>query len=389
MKFKSAISTNSEAQSAVQEVSEAVSGLKPDLAMLFVSPHFEDECDQILAGVLERTNARNLIGCTGDGIIGPSREVEHAPAVALWTAELPDVRVMPFLFDVEDVQQFEEDAEWTDRVCVQPDQKPSFVVLPEPFSFGRGLEYSLREMDRIFPGSTTVGGLASAGQKAGENRLFLNDQVLRQGMVGVSLAGHVKISSVVSQGCRPIGEPFVVTKSEQNVIQELRGRPAMEVLQTIFREADPSDQALMQSGGIHIGSAVSEGDSSSGGQEYLIRNLMGVVENSGILIAAMIRPGQTIQFHLRDSKSADVEMKGLVSRRIGEMPSPPSGGLLFTCNGRGSHMFGAPNHDIGIVNEVSPDCQVAGFFAAGEIGPIGNSTFIHGFTSSLILFREP
>lgn len=386
MKFNSAISTRSSASSAVEELCESISGIKPDLAMLFVSPHFEEDCDAIVAGILEKTNAHNLIGCTGDGIIGPTREVEHAPAIALWTAELPGVRVMPFMFDIEDVQSFEEDNEWIDRVCVLPEQNPSFVVLPEPFSFGRGIEYSLREMDRIFPGCTSVGGLASAGQKPGENRLFLNDQVLRHGMVGVSLAGNVKIDSVVSQGCRPIGEPLVITKSEQNVIQELRGRPAMEVLRGIFQDAAPGDQALMQAGGIHIGSAVREGEPDGG--EYLIRNLMGVVEDSGIQIAAMVRTGQTVQFHLRDSKSADVEMKSLVGRKIGDMTNPPAGGLLFTCNGRGSHMFGYPNHDIGVINEVAPQCRVAGFFAAGEIGPIGNSTFIHGFTSSLILFRE-
>ncbi|MBK8268898.1 MAG: FIST C-terminal domain-containing protein [Planctomycetes bacterium] len=389
MNFKAAISTNTKAENAVAELCDSVSGVKPDLAMLFVSPHFEDECDEILAGILEKTNAHNLIGCTGDGIIGPTREVEHAPAVALWTAELPGVRVMPFVLDIEDVKQFETDEDWTDRVCATPEQKPSFVVLPEPFTFGPAVEYSLQTIDRIFSGGRVVGGLASAGQKPGENRMFLNDQVMRQGMVGVSLSGDVAIESVVSQGCRPIGEPLVVTKSDQNVIQELRGRPAMEVLQSIFRNADAYDQALMQAGGIHVGSAIAESESQIPQNEFLIRNLMGVVENTGIAVAALVKTGQTIQFHVRDSKSADQEMKSLVKNRVNDMKSPPSGGLLFTCNGRGSHMFGAPNHDIGIVNEAAENCEVAGFFAAGEIGPVGNRTFIHGFTSSLILFRKP
>ncbi len=389
MKFKSALSTNADHKAAVAELASAVASIKPDLAMLFVSPHFEDDCQEILSGLLDTTNARNLIGCTGDGIIGPTREVESAPAIALWVAELPDVRVMPFVLDIDDLRKFDSDEDWTDRVCATPDQKPGFVILPEPFTFAPGVEYALRQIDRIFPGGTVVGGLASAGQKAGQNRLFLNDQVLRQGLVGVSLSGRIVIEPVVSQGCRPIGEPFVVTKADENVIHELRGRPAMEVLQNIFREADPYDQSLMQAGGIHVGSSVGDDAGKSGGSEFLIRNLMGVVENTGIAVTARVRLGQTIQFHIRDSKSADLEMKQLVRRKVDDMKSSPLGGLLFTCNGRGSHMFGAPNHDIGVVNEVAKGCEIAGFFAAGEIGPIGRRTFIHGFTSSLILFREP
>ncbi|MBX3396324.1 MAG: FIST C-terminal domain-containing protein [Phycisphaerae bacterium] len=388
MKFKSSLSTNSNFADAVSEVCDAVTGVKPDLALLFVSPHFEDECDEILSGVLERTNARNLIGCTGDGIIGNGREVEQAPAIALWTAELSHTRIMPFVLDADDLNQFDEDEHWTDRVCAVPDEKPGFVILPEPFTIGARIEYALQQIDRIFPGSPVVGGLASAGQKPGENRLFLNDQVLRQGLAGVSISGPVVIESIVSQGCRPIGEPLVITRAEQNVIQELRGRPAMEVLQSIFRTANPEDQALMQAGGIHIGSAI-DAERGNEAHEFLIRNLMGVVENTGIAVATLVRPGQMIQFHVRDSKSADSEMKSLIRQRVEQMKTPPRGGLLFTCNGRGSRMFGVPNHDINVVNEAAPNCEIAGFFAAGEIGPVGDRTFIHGFTSSLILFREP
>ncbi|HWL95352.1 MAG TPA: FIST N-terminal domain-containing protein [Phycisphaerae bacterium] len=389
MKFKSTISTQTQREDAVAEVCDGVAGVKADLAMLFVSPHFEDDCEEILSGVLDRTNARTLIGCTGDGIIGPDREVEGAPAIALWVGEMPDVRAMPFLLDIDDLKQFEGDEDWIDRVGVKSESNPGFVILPEPFSFAPGIEYALHEMDRIFPGRPILGGVASAGEGPGQNRLFMNDQVLRQGTVGVSLSGNIVIEPVVSQGCRPIGEPFIVTKSEENVIQELRGRPAMEVLQSIFRSADAYDQSLMQAGGIHVGSAVSEAARSSGKSEFLIRNLIKVVDNSGLAVTTMVKPGQTIQFHLRDSKSADAEMKQLIRRRIAEMRTPPRGGLLFTCNGRGSHMFGVPNHDIGVINEAAPDCQIAGFFAAGEIGPIASRTFIHGFTSSLVLFREP
>lgn len=387
MRFKAAITTNSDAGDAVRELVDAAAGVTPDLAMLFVSPHFEGDCETILGRVLDSTNARNLIGCTADGVIGPDREVENAPAIALWLANLPGVRVLPFVIDIDDVRNFDSPEDWRDRTGMQADDRPSLVLLPEPFSFGPALEHSLDQLDSAYPGSTIVGGLASGGERPDQNRLFLNDQVLRKGMVGVSLSGPVAISSVVSQGCRPIGEPLVVTKAEHNVIKELRGRPAMEILQQIFQKADPEDRALMQRG-IHVGCVVDESRSNFGQGDFLIRNLMGIVGQTGIAIAALVRPGQTIQFHVRDSRSADQEMRSMLGQSLGEMGAPPEGALLFTCNGRGTHMFGQPNHDIGVVNQLASNCQVAGFFAAGEIGPVGHRTFIHGFTSSLIVFRE-
>ncbi|GMU32455.1 MAG: FIST C-terminal domain-containing protein [Planctomycetia bacterium] len=386
MQFKAALSTLTDTRAAISQLKAAVGDLDPDLVLLFVSPHHLENADALLADVRDKINARNLIGCTAAGIIGGDREVEDAPAISIWAAKLPDVRILPFIIDQQDVTSLEGNDAWRDHLIVSADAKPGFIILPDPFSID--VEHCLSEMDDAYPGSKIVGGLASAGRAPGENRLFLNDQVLRQGLVGVSLSGPIQIDTVVSQGCRPIGEPFVITKAEQNVIQELRGKPALEIVRSVFASASPTDQALMQTG-LHVGRVVDERGEKFGQGDFLIRNLMGVVEQSAIAINALIRPGQTIQFQVRDSKSADEEMRDLLTEEIAAMPTPPGGGLLFTCNGRGARMFGKPDHDIGLVNSIAKDCQVAGFFAAGEIGPVGNRTFIHGFTSSLILFRRP
>lgn len=389
MKIASALSTHRDSQSIVDDLVASIGDLtNPDLALLFVSPHHEENCDELVAAVVEKTGARNLIGCTGDSIIGPNREIEREPAVALWAASLPGVRVMPFLVDIDDVNNFDNAESWRDRIGANADDQPSFIVLPDPFTYGPAVEHTLNVMDTLYPGSTIVGGLPSGASAPGENRIFLNDTVLRQGMVGVSLSGPVAIEAVVSQGCRPIGEPFVVTRAEQNVIRELRGQPAIEVLKQVVDAADADDQALIRQGRLHIGSVVDEARASFGPGDFLIRNMMGVVDNSAIAVAAFMRTGQTIQFHVRDAESADADMKKLVAACMGEPANAPKGGLLFSCNGRGTHMFKTPNHDISIVNDYAKDCAVAGFFAAGEIGPVAGKTFVHGLTSSLILFRE-
>ena len=384
--IRATLSTKVDTEAAAKEVCQGIAGMDADLVVLFASHHHAEEVETLVSEVWDGVSARNLIGCLADGVIGPTHEIERAPAVALWAAKLPGApRILPFVLDQQDVEGFEGPDEWLDRIGVSAKDKPGFLVLPEPFSIDA--ERTLDRLDEVFPGCTIAGGMASGGTSPRQNRLFLNDQVIRQGMVGVSITGSVAICPVVSQGCRPVGEPFVVTKAEQYVIQELRGRPAMEVLRDVFSNADPNDRALMQKG-IHVGRVVDERLRNFGRGDFLIRNLMGVVGETGLAINSLVRPGQMIQFHVRDSKTATEEMRALLAGKIAQMPKPPAGGLLFTCNGRGTGLFGSPDHDIGLVNSVAKGCPIAGFFAQGEIGPIGSKTFIHGFTSSLVLFRE-
>jgi small ligand-binding sensory domain FIST len=385
MIFKAALSTSTDARAAMEETCGALAGGDYDLAFVFASLGYKVSFEKLLGDIWSRLNARNIIGCTAESIIGPDREVEGKPALAVWAASLPGVRVLPFVADQNDVTRHETPEAWHEHIGAAPGERPGFVVLPDPFSIDA--HQLLEQMDEAYPGSRIVGGVVSGGREPGQNRLFLNDQVLRGGMVGVSLSGPIELHTVVSQGCRPVGEPFVVTRAHRNIIYELRGRPALEVLRGVFNDADQADQQLMQQG-IHVGSVVDERRERFGPGDFLVRNLVGVDDDKGLAVAALIRPGQTIQFHVRDSGTADEEMRRLVAGEVAAMPSPPAGGLLFTCNGRGVRMFGRPNHDVGVVNQAARSCAVTGFFAAGEIGPVGNRTYIHGFTSSLVLFRR-
>lgn len=386
MIVKAAISTESDTNTAVVEVCSAVGGIDPDLIVLFASHHHGPDFEDLLDGVRSRTNPRNLIGCTGESIIGPDREVERAPAVALWAAKMPGVRVLPFMVDQEDLGGLREEADWHERVGVTPEAAPSFVVLPDPFSIDA--ESCLSRLNRAFSDAAIVGGMASGAEAPGQNRLFLNDQVLRQGLVGVSLSGPVAITAVVSQGCRPIGELLKVTKAQDNVILELRGQPAMDILRTVYESAPPADRALIQQQGLQVGCMLGGQDASADRKEVLIRSLIGVVENKGLAVNTLIRTGQVIQFHVRDAQAAHADLHDVLAERIAAMGKPPAGGLLFSCNGRGRRMFGVPHHDINMVNSIAGNCPVAGFFAGGEIGPVGRRTYIHGFTSSLVLFRD-
>lgn len=386
IEFQSRLSLRREVDDVVHDLTVDAKSFGADLAIMFASHHYGPEFVDLARGVYDRINTRNLIGCTGESIIGPTAEIEGRPAVALWLAKLPDVRIFPFVLDQEDLVQLaqRDAAAWHERLGVSPEQKPSFVILPEPFSFQ--LDACLTGMDECFPGSTIVGGVASGANAPGQNRLFMNEQSLRQGMVGVSLSGPIDVSTVVSQGCRPVGKPYVITKAHQNLVEELGGRPALEVLKKVFGEVAPTDRELMRNG-LHLGRLVDEHVQNYGPGDFIIRNMMGVYQESALAVADLMRPGQTVQFHVRDARSADDEMQQLLEAEQSRNQPFARGALLFSCNGRGRSFFEKPNHDIKLVNEHIADCATAGFFAGGEIGPVGGKTFIHGFTSSLILFR--
>lgn len=384
MMFRSAMSIRMETLEAAAEACESMQGLDPDLVMLFASRHHAPKVGELLEAVQDSVQPRNIVGCLAEGVIGGEREVERQPGVAVWAAKLPGVRVLPFVLDQHDVEGIKRADDWIDRIGVGREDLPGLVVIPDPFSID--VERCLSELDAALPGSTIVGGMASGARSRGQNRLFLNEQVFSQGMVGLSLSGPIGIRPVVSQGCRPVGEPLVITRAEHNVIHELRGRPAVAMLHDVFGDAPPRDQQLMQSG-VLVGTVIDEHLESFGLGDFLIRNLMGIVGDTALAVNALVRPGQTIQFHVRDSQTAEEEMRSLLAGRMSDLPKPPAGALMFNCNGRGEGMFGKSNHDIGLLKDAAA-CPTAGFFAAGEIGPVGNKTFIHGFTSSLVLFHE-
>ncbi len=386
MKFLSILAQGPNTESIAAELVEQGAQMQADLAVLFATHHYGPEFGELLGAIHSGLDARNLIGCTAESIVGPDCEVERQPAAVLLLASLPDVQVMPFLLDQEDLEKFESTSECVDHLGVDPESDPSFVVLSDPFTFDvlTGLKY----LDEAYPQRPKVGGLASGADKPGQNRLFMNEQELRQGLVGVALSGPIQIDTVVSQGCRPIGQRFLVTKARDNIIEELDGRSPYKMLEQVFRDAPSEDQELMQ-GGLHVGVQVGEQYNGDRRRDFLIHNLIGVYEETNLAVGHLVQAGQTVQFHVRDATTADADMQTMLHDKRSQLTGAPAGGLLFTCNGRGRNMFGQPNHDIDLVNKTFRSCQVAGFFAQGEIGPLGGETFVHGFTSSLILFQEP
>ena len=233
-----------------------------------------------------------------------------------------------------------------------------------------------------------MGGMASGAAEAGETILFHDRTIHRDGAVGARLPRAVPVRTLVSQGCRPIGQPLVVTRAERNLLQELGGRPALERLRETVGALPPPDQELV-SHGLHVGRVIDEYKSEHGLGDFLIRGVIGADPGTGaIAVGDHLEVGQTLRFQVRDAATADEELRSLLEQEVAHLPGRAAGALLFTCNGRGSRMFGVPDHDAKLVSSFLGGAPLAGFFCAGELGPVGGKNFVHGFTASLAVFVD-
>jgi small ligand-binding sensory domain FIST len=359
-------------------------GGTPDLAILFISPHHARSADSIAPDACELLGTDNVLGCTGESIVGSGREIEEEPALSLWLARWPGAKLTPMHLEFERTSEGGVLEGWPEQLAGDWPAGSFLIVLGEPFSFPA--DYLLERLNEDRPGVPVIGGMASGAPSPGENRLFLGGHTHAEGAVALHVCGGVKLRTIVSQGCRPIGRPLVVTKAERNLIFELGGKPAFAQLREIFNSLPTSEQQLVQRA-LHVGRVVSEYQDRFEQGDFLVRNVVGIDSRAGaIAIGDYIRPGQTIQFHIRDEAAASAELAQLLAAaRNGG--SSPAGGLLFTCNGRGTRMFSEPHHDAAAIARAFSNVPLAGFFAQGEIGPIGRQNFMHGFTASIALFE--
>jgi small ligand-binding sensory domain FIST len=299
----------------------------------------------------------------------------------VWFAELPGVELRPFAIEMADMGAANSPAAFQSLVQVQGDPPACYLVLGDPFTLD--IDALLGGINRQVPGVPVFGGMASGAEAPGQTGLIWNDEVRHEGAVGVALAGDVPVRTVVSQGCRPIGKPLIITRAERNIIHTLGGRKALDVLNEIFHALPTSEQALARQG-LFIGRAINEQKETFQSGDFLIRNLMGADETTGVLaVNDPVRVGITVQFHVRDATTADAELRSMLKTEAG---TKPGGALLFSCNGRGTRMFPMPDHDVRVLQEVLGPMPVAGFFCAGELGPVGGKNFIHGHTASIALF---
>lgn len=376
MRWASAIATPSHLGDALAEAAESVlSALddqQPDLVVAFVSGDHSDHFGRFSGYLREHFPDAEVIGCSAGGVIGGGREIEGEPALSLTGAVLPDVELKSFHLDAD-----------PDRWEL-PDlgEAPEFILLPDPHSVS-ALEL-VEFFDEKFPDAIKIGGLASGAPEVGGHALFTSDGVHRSGAVGLALSGNLEIDTIVAQGCRPIGQPMFVTRSENNVILELDSQPALTALEILHAELSPDDQQLFRTG-LLVGVVMEDSCEVYEHGDFLIRNIRGIDPKLGAIAVDLLpSSGKVVQFHLRDAATSAEDLSEMLSRH---QYAEPAGALLFSCMGRGRGLYGEPNHDSAMFAERLGPVPLGGFFGNGEIGPVQGKTYVHGYTSSFGLFR--
>ncbi len=357
----------------VGQILESV-GTAPDLAVLFVTEPHLGALEDVVRTVRSLLNPRVLIGASAVSVLGGSREVEGGAAMSLWAARFGE--------DLEPVR-LEAFRNPDDEILIAGGgvlgrNDGTLILLGDPFSFP--VDEVLGHLGEACPNVAIFGGMASAARQPGGNVLILDDERFRDGAVGVWLPPQVKVSPVVSQGCRPIGQPLTVTKAERSVVYELAGQPALDRLMAQL-EVLSTDEKHLVSKGLHVGIVIDEHAMDFSRGDFLIRSVVGADRQAGaVALGDSVEVGTTIQFQVRDADTADEDLIALLTDKQG------AGALVFTCNGRGRQLFGTPDHDATVVADAIGGGGVAGMFCAGELGPVGGRNFLHSFTASIAIF---
>ena len=394
-----AISTEFSLESAINEVTEKLQNsltASPDLGIVFISSAYASDYPRLMPLLLDKLDLPIVIGCGGGGIVGMDNgqavEVEGNPALSVTVAVLPQVQITPFQILQEDLPDLDSPPEkWCDLIGVSIEDQPNFIVLADPFS--SKINELLEGLDFAYPGSIKVGGLASSSTMGMASSLFYfsgkqSEQLLyNQGTIGIALTGDITLETIVAQGCRAIGDIYQVTEAERNIILQLTDSNGntdtpLTLLRKLISSLSPEDQELAQHS-LFIGVARDEFKLELQPGDFLIRNLVGVDPKYGaIAIGDRIRAGQRIQFHLRDAKASATDLETLLAKYCNQTDNlSPSGALMFSCLGRGEGLYGKPNFDSHLFQRYLTTTPLSGFFCNGEIGPVGNSTFLHGYTS--------
>ena len=358
-------------------------GVQPDVAVLFTSGDHMGNTDEIAAAVLELLNPGAFIGTTAVSVAAGEREIEEETAAVLWVGSLgganaPRARAVR-LGGVPDAAA-DDEALIAALNQVHAAGDLSMIVLADPYSYP--VDAALGHWAERWPDVSVLGGLSSGAPMPGGNRIVVDGSVHRDGAAALIVGGSANVTHLVSQGCRPIGQPYIITEAEGNVVKSLGGMPPFERLQQVFSKLDPADQRLVQRG-LHVGRVTDERKIDFERGDFLIRGVLGADRDSGAIAIGDEAPiGATVQFHVRDAETADEDLRAALAHSL-----QTEGALLFTCNGRGTHLFDAPHHDASaLVDQTS--AEVAGMFCAGEIGPVGARSYVHGFTASMALFSD-
>lgn len=375
-------------EDVTKEIIKKLDGKSPDLGFVFISSHHSSDYESINEKIKSKIPFKTIVGCSASGVIGEGKEFEYLPGISLSAGSLPNVNFKPFHFTQNELPNPDQSPESWKEITNSDEENPKTIVLfPDPFSVRT--EYVLDGLDFAYPNTKIIGALASGGSKPGQNALFIDDATYFNGCAGLLISGNFELDVLVAQSCRPIGEPMIVTRANNNVINELDNDLPIVAIKKLYDNL-PEDEKYVMNNALQIGILMDRLGSIDDEITYMIRNISSIDKETGsITIGESITEGQIVQFNLRDSSAAQEELKKMLSEYESKNGEIIKSTLMFSSVGRGKYLLGESHHDINLYKNIIDDkSPITGFFSNGEISPIGDRTYLHGYTSSFAIFKE-
>lgn len=359
----------------------------PTFALVFCAADALPYAEEILEILRIYAHAPVIIGCSGHGVIANAHEFENEGGFSISLHYLPDTRAHAVHLPASVFEATDVTGAIATEIDAVKDAANAWMLFASSQSIGS--ESWLADWDRATGGRVTIGGFACGESLACDVALYMNGEVFTDGAVALSLEGAVTIESVVSQGCRPVGSPWTVTRAQDNVIHQIGNRPILEVLRDTLEGMSRQEQKMAR-GNIFIGLVLDEYKQNFGMGDFLVRNLAAIDPKTGaVAIATPLRIGQNLQFQIRDGHTASIDFEEMLRARMRDLgPRSVYGACLCDCIGRGLSLFGVPDHDVNVIQDIVPGVSVGGVFCNGEFATIDGRTMLHGYAASLALFVD-
>ncbi len=392
------------AQMALQGYARA-----PTLALLYVTDHYAGAAQEILDHLsAELPGITDWSGTVGIGIASNNVEYFDAPAMAVMLCELPSDQYRVFSGVAPLNLGFE-----------------AHTALVHADGGTQDLAELVQEMASRTATGYLFGGLSASRTRALQFAMGGDGNMRGQGaargvfsggLSGVAFGSEVSLVSRVTQGCQPVSKLRRINAADKNVVTEIDGEPALDVLlrdlgvslakpQEALAAIRATLVGLVRGSDADGGNAVGRGGNF--GSDVIVRHIIGLDPGRrGIAVADQVEAGMQLAFCQRNVQAAKADLirvcaeireelepleltmetaSALAASQAESAPHPArriEGALYVSCSGRGGPHFGGPSAELQIVRRALGDVPLVGFFAGGEIA----RHHLYGYTGVLTVF---